>query len=482
VRNARRGQWAFTGVVRDDEIAQLAAAAAGGDAAARERLLPAAAGPARRMAGRLVDDRHSIEDVVQESLAEVYATIGTLREPAAFVSWLALVVRKQADRHRRRQRPTVLLDLALEHLPTATDPATAAERGERIDSVRRALALATDADRSLLGLRYYADWSDAQLAELLGISPGAVRKRLYDARRRLRPALAAHQPIKEHSMTDVRTLFGTVTELAGAPEPPAGTALQAPTPGAVLSTGIKVIDALAPWPRGGTVDFLGPVGTGHLVVLGEIIHNLLARGSATLIALASTQSTDSWPRLEQLVDAPARPTRTFVLRAPTDDAVAALDYAWRWGTQLAESGDQVLLTVDRMLADRLGPDAFAERVGVTRTGGSVTGIRVAPNAPAEGTVAAWPGAGAVTVTSGAELAAGRYPAIDVLASSSTVLRHTDPRQQQVAEECRRVLNDAQAVRAYLTQNFWMAEDFTGISGESYATTQAVTGLAELISH
>jgi hypothetical protein len=41
--------------------------------------------------------------------------------------------------------------------------------------VRRALAVAPDADRRLLLLRYREEWTDAELADLLSITPGAVR-------------------------------------------------------------------------------------------------------------------------------------------------------------------------------------------------------------------------------------------------------------------------------------------------------------------
>jgi F0F1-type ATP synthase beta subunit len=42
-----------------------------------------------------------------------------------------------------------------------------------------------------------------------------------------------------------------------------------------LATRLKVLDAVIPWPRGGTVDIRGPVGVGQLVVICEIAHNLV---------------------------------------------------------------------------------------------------------------------------------------------------------------------------------------------------------------
>jgi hypothetical protein len=376
----------------------------------------------------------------------------------------------------------MLLDLVLEPPASGPDPEQLAERGEQVDLVRRALLLTRDADRTLLGLRYYGEWTDAELASLLGISRGAVRKRLHDARGRLRPILASQTiTMKEHAMTDVTQLLGSIVDPATAATPPEA-GLTAPPPGAILPTGIKVLDAAVPWPRGGTVDFLGTVGTGHLVILGEILHNLLDRGPAALVAVASTEAAadGAWPNLQRLLEPEALPDRTLVVQAGKDRAALAVEYAARCAASLAAGGAQVLLAVDRAIANALGETLFEERVGVAAGGGSVTGVRVAPHQRDAEPVPAWPTAGTVTVTSLAELAAGRHPAIDVLASGSAVLEQAAARHRRVAADCRRVLTEAAAVRAYLTQNFWMAQEHTGEAGEAFTLTQAVSGLAERV--
>src|SRR5690349_3583507 len=111
------------------QLQELAGRAAAGDTVARAGLLAASMPVARALARRLVDDTDAVDDVVQESLLDVYSSIGTLREPAAYHAWLALVVRKHADRYRRRLRPTALLDLVLDRTADdSADPALAAER------------------------------------------------------------------------------------------------------------------------------------------------------------------------------------------------------------------------------------------------------------------------------------------------------------------------------------------------------------------
>lgn len=464
----------------DDELRTLAAAAAAGDTSARDRLLGASLVPARRAARRLVGDDHTAEDVAQEALAEVLTRIATLREPGAYLGWLRLIVGKHADRHRRRTRPTMVLDLVIEPVADGPDPALAAERGERVERVRQALRVARDADRLLLGLRYYGEWTDTELAELLGISAGAVRKRLYDARARLRPVLTDASQ-EERMPTAIPDLFGHIIDPMSGPDLPNGPVLTTAPSGKILQTGIKALDAVVPWPCGGTVDFLGPVGTGHLAILVEILHNLLTQGPAALVAVAATEpSVDgSWPRLQKLIEPPGNPAATMIVQTSASHAADAIRYGSRYAAALAENGLQVLLVIDRAIAHAIGETAFDSRVGRTSAGGSVTGIRAAPHGRSAAPVTAWTTADATTVTSLDELAAERYPAIDLLASSSSVLQYAPIEHQQAAAECRRLLADATAIRAYLTQHFWMAEEHTGIHGEAFSTEASIQGLAAL---
>src|SRR5688572_17336857 len=136
------------------------------------------------MARSYVRDRALVDDVVQEAMLEVLATQEALRNPAAVRTWHRLIVRKQADRLTRRLRSTE--PLHDEHRWVGDGPEALVERLGDVETIRRALAVVRDSDALLLRLRYVGEWSDADLARLLGITAGAVRKRLHDARRRLR--------------------------------------------------------------------------------------------------------------------------------------------------------------------------------------------------------------------------------------------------------------------------------------------------------
>ena len=473
------------------DLVGLAGAARDGDEAARDALMVAARPLMVRWAGRLVDDPALAEDVVQDALIEVHRTVGGLREPAAVAGWLHLAVRKHADRHRRRRQPGQLLDVHGDVL----DPAELAERAEDRALVRRALALVKDTDRLLLVLRYYGGWSESDLAVLLGIRGGAVRKRLYDARRRLRGELASRTSVTsliaatdpwEKLMTDVRNLLGAMYDLDDPMPalPPGRPTLTRPSSPGRLDSGIKILDTLVPLPRGGVVDLNGPVGTGHLVLVAELLHNLTAAGPAALVAvtLAERSPTGASARLWKLLDAQAPAAEhTAVVCAPPGREAEAVDLAGRIAAWLAHGGATVLLAADEFVAERTDP--FTDAIGTWDGGpGSVTGLRVAAYAADAAPAAAWPGADVCVRLGTAEMVVGQLPAVDILASHSALLdSDAVPLDARVAaHEARALLSRAAQLRDYLTQPLRVTESTTGLPGEAVPPQDALTGLEQLL--
>lgn len=473
------------------ELVGLARAARDGDDSARDALMVVARPLMVRWARRLVDDPVVAEDVVQEALIEVHRTVGGLREPEAVAGWLHLAVRKHADRHRRRRQPGQLLDLAVALGP---DPAELAERSEDRALVRRALALVKDTDRLLLVLRYYGGWPESDLAVLLGIRGGAVRKRLYDARRRLRAELVAGSSDTspdtdpwEMLMTDVRALLGAMYDLDDPMPalPPGRPPLTRPESPNRLATGIKVLDTLVPLPRGGIVDLTGPVGTGHLMLVAETLHNLAADGPAALVAVtfAERSPTGASARLWKLLDAQAPAAEhTAIICAPPGREAEAADLAGKLAAWLAHGGSTVLLAIDETVAERTGSEVFAGAVG-TCDGGVVTGLRVAPHALGAVPVAAWVGADAEVRLGTAEMVAGQLPAVDILASRSTLLDgNTLPAEERAAaNEAREALARAVRIREYLAQPLQVTEEATGTPGRAVPPRESITGLTQLLS-
>lgn len=161
-----------------------------GDAGAFGRLVEAYHAAAIAYAASLLRDYDLADDAAQEAFVVVHRELPALRDPKAFPAWLRKVVFTQADRLMRRrefQRATVAETTAqASHDPS---PAERLEKVERAAAVHTAIAKLPEAERQVVLMFYLADRSHAAIARFLGITPNAVKTRLYAARRKLRVAL-----------------------------------------------------------------------------------------------------------------------------------------------------------------------------------------------------------------------------------------------------------------------------------------------------
>jgi RNA polymerase sigma-70 factor (sigma-E family) len=133
-----------------------------------------------RSAYLLCGDRHAAEDLVQETLAKVYVKWGRrIDNPAAYAQ-TALV--RTFLSHRRRRSSHELPYADLPESATA-DPAEAADLRLGLQEVLDGLA---PLDRAVLVLRFSEDLGVAEVADRLGLSPGAVKNRTMRALARAR--------------------------------------------------------------------------------------------------------------------------------------------------------------------------------------------------------------------------------------------------------------------------------------------------------
>jgi RNA polymerase sigma-70 factor (sigma-E family) len=126
-----------------------------------------------RLAALLLDDLSSCEDVVQEAFIRVHAARRRVREPEKTLAYLRQTVVNLSRSTLRRR----ILGLRL--LPKPMPDMASAEEGaydalER-DELRIALRGLQRRQREVLVLRYYADLTEAQVAEVLGVSIGSVK-------------------------------------------------------------------------------------------------------------------------------------------------------------------------------------------------------------------------------------------------------------------------------------------------------------------
>ena len=135
----------------------------------------------------ILGDYHLAEDAAQEAFVDAYRELRSLREPAAFGSWLRTIVFKQCDRLTRGKRPALSgLESALDIASPAPSAHEALETGETRAALRTAIAALSHAEQQAVLLFYMGECSHAEIAAFLGVTSNAVKTRLYSARQRLR--------------------------------------------------------------------------------------------------------------------------------------------------------------------------------------------------------------------------------------------------------------------------------------------------------
>ncbi|WP_295570475.1 RNA polymerase sigma factor [Stenotrophomonas maltophilia] len=174
-----------------------------------ERELPAAAGGCQHAYGRIVlacqntvtaialaitRDRQASEDIAQEAFVKGWQQLHQLRSSTSFLPWLRQITRNLARDWLRAQRGRPLTGEAAEvALGMAADPSPgAADRLQRVEEEIAAedIISALPADsREVLLLYYREGQRSQQVADLLGLSDAAVRKRLSRARALVRDGL-----------------------------------------------------------------------------------------------------------------------------------------------------------------------------------------------------------------------------------------------------------------------------------------------------
>ncbi len=166
-------------------------AAAAGDRAAYGRLVDGTRNLVCSISLGIVRDLAASEDVAQEVFLAAWQELGKLRNPASFLPWLRQLTRNRAHDAVRRQlrarRRSDGGDAAALPDPRPDAGAQLMAREEEAALVE-ALAQLPEAAREVVTLFYREGRSTLQVAELLGVTEAAVKKRLQRAREDLRAA------------------------------------------------------------------------------------------------------------------------------------------------------------------------------------------------------------------------------------------------------------------------------------------------------
>ena len=178
----------FTPILATDFIAAQA-----GDREAFARLVRATQKTVSSIALAVTRDVQLSEDIAQDTYVKAWQRLGTMHQADSFLPWLREVSRNAAIDHLRRRRNERPVDDADLRIASAADPGSGPEawmqESQQSEQLTRALDAVPDDSREVLLLFYREGQSSRHVAALLGLSDGAVRKRLQRAREALKSEL-----------------------------------------------------------------------------------------------------------------------------------------------------------------------------------------------------------------------------------------------------------------------------------------------------
>ena len=171
--------------VSEDEPA-LVARALSGDRLALGRLLERFTAPVRRVTYAILGDADEADDAAQDGVLQALVKLDRYDPTRPFGPWLLRIVANAAiDRRRRR---TVRVARVLDDTVAGDHPLPDAEAERRAlgERLRAALDELPEQYRAALVLFDVEGYSQAEIAQILGMAPGTVRSAVFHARRRLR--------------------------------------------------------------------------------------------------------------------------------------------------------------------------------------------------------------------------------------------------------------------------------------------------------
>lgn len=212
--SALGGRAADAAAAPDPDEARLVAALRDGDAAAFESVVRRQSGPMLAAARRILASEDDARDAVQEAFVSAYRGIAGFDGASRLSTWLHRIVVNAAlmKLRSRRRRPEEPIDDLLPCFDetgawasgTAQQPGSpevlVASRQTRA-MVQRCIARLPDAYRVVLVLRDIEDRDTGEVADLLGVTPNAVKIRLHRARQALRTLLERERVVESSSRT-----------------------------------------------------------------------------------------------------------------------------------------------------------------------------------------------------------------------------------------------------------------------------------------
>jgi len=161
-----------------------------GDVGGLEALVRAYQARAVRAAYLVTRDRALAEEVVQEAFVRAYERIGQFDPARPFGPWFVRSVVNAAVRAAEREGRLAWAPAADPPAEAGSGPEALAVAAENREALWAALGQLAPGQRAAVVLRYFLDLDVAESAARLGVPAGTLKRRLHDARRRLRALLA----------------------------------------------------------------------------------------------------------------------------------------------------------------------------------------------------------------------------------------------------------------------------------------------------
>jgi RNA polymerase sigma-70 factor (ECF subfamily) len=204
-RDNRRGALPALCVSAEQDDAQLVAAARSGVNDAFDVLVRRYRTRILSVAGRFTRNREDAEDVAQQAFHKAFLHIRQFQGNSSFSTWLTRIAMNESLMWLRKKRVSSEVSLEVLNANTDTDtsmqvePADCAPNPEETCLQLETQRIVSAAVRSLrsklrevMQLRELGEMSTEKTAEVLGLSVGAVKARLFHGRRKLRPILEGH--------------------------------------------------------------------------------------------------------------------------------------------------------------------------------------------------------------------------------------------------------------------------------------------------
>ena len=326
-------------------------------------------------------------------------------------------------------------------------------------------------------------------------------------------------PVGEECLGRVFNLLGEPVDNMPAPSAKERWAIHRPAPAfedqlpatEILETGIKVVDLICPYSKGGKIGLFGGAGVGKTVLIMELIHNIAtAHGGISVftgVGERTREGNDLYGEMKesgvlektalvygQMNEPPGARMRVglsgltmaeYFRDEKNQDVLLFIDNIFRF----TQAGSEVSALLGRMpsavgyqptLATEMG--ALQERITSTKKG-SITSVQ-AVYVPADDLTDPAPATtfthlDATTVLSRDIASKGIYPAVDPLDSTSRILS-PEVGMDELSDEDKQAVYRARKIQNFLSQSFFVAEQFTGLEGKYVPLKETLRGFRMIL--